>query len=221
MEKIAIYDLDRTITRIGTFTPFLFFAAWRRPVRLPLLVPYLLAMVGNPLGLVSRNQLKSFGMRLILGREWTADRTAALARAYAAHVRSRNMHQGAMAQIARDRAEGCTIVLASAAPDFYAREIAALLGFDDVIATRQHRLAGGRYSHRIDGPNCYGAEKLRRIEAWLPVARGAAEVRFYSDHHSDRPVFDWADRPVAVMPSGRLRALAESRNWAIMSDEWV
>jgi phosphoserine phosphatase len=40
-------------------------------------------------------------------------------------------------------------------------------------------------------------------------------VRFYSDHVSDRPAFEWADEPVAVNPHEKLRRLAEQRGWAI------
>jgi phosphoserine phosphatase len=43
-------------------------------------------------------------------------------------------------------------------------------------------------------------------------------VRFYSDHVSDQPVFEWADEPVAVNPHGRLRRLAEQRGWAV--EDW-
>jgi phosphoserine phosphatase len=43
-------------------------------------------------------------------------------------------------------------------------------------------------------------------------------VRFYSDHVSDRPAFEWADEPVAVNPHGKLRRLAEQRGWAI--EDW-
>jgi phosphoserine phosphatase len=43
-------------------------------------------------------------------------------------------------------------------------------------------------------------------------------VRFYSDHVSDQPAFEWADEPVAVNPHGRLRRLAEQRGWQI--EDW-
>jgi len=45
-----------------------------------------------------------------------------------------------------------------------------------------------------------------------------APIAFYSDSSSDRPVFDWADRAVAVNPSRRLRRLAARRGWAI--EDW-
>ena len=41
---IAIYDMDKTVTRKATFTPFLFHAAWRlAPLRFLLLPLVLLA----------------------------------------------------------------------------------------------------------------------------------------------------------------------------------
>jgi phosphoserine phosphatase len=43
-------------------------------------------------------------------------------------------------------------------------------------------------------------------------------VRFYSDHVSDRPAFEWSDEPVAVNPHAKLRRLAEQRGWTI--EDW-
>ena len=65
-----------------------------------------------------------------------------------------------------------------------------------------------RVHAKIDGENCYGPAKLRMIEEWLQksgLERG--HVRFYSDHASDAPVFEWADEAVAVNPH------AGSRGW--------
>src|SRR3546814_5773150 len=56
----------------------------------------------------------------------------------------------------------------------------------------------------IEGANCYGGDKKLRVEAFLTkagIAREAAHIRFYSDHDSDLPIFEWADEPVAVNPS--------------------
>ena len=71
---------------------------------------------------------------------------------------------------------------------------------------------------KIDGENCYGPAKLRMIAAWVEksgLLGKHGHVRFYSDHVSDAPVFEWADEPVAVNPHGRLRRLAKARRWEI------
>jgi phosphoserine phosphatase len=57
------------------------------------------------------------------------------------------------------------------------------------------------------------------VEDWLDksgLKRG--HVRFYSDHASDAPAFEWADEAVAVNPHARLRKLAGERGWAI--EDW-
>jgi hypothetical protein len=47
MTELAIYDMDRTITRTGTYTPFLIHAARRlTPWRLALLPLAIIAMLG-------------------------------------------------------------------------------------------------------------------------------------------------------------------------------
>lgn len=218
MHSYAIYDMDRTITRIGTFTPFLWFAAKRQAWRIPLLLAYFLALPGYPLGLLDRKALKTWGAWLILGSRPDKAWVEALAADYSAHVLRRNFDPATLARIAADKAEGCTLVLATASPDFYAEVIGTALGFDHVIATVQARHPDGGIGHRIASANCYGPEKLRRVEQWLPVARGDCTVRFYSDHHSDAPVFEWADQAIAVNPNAKLRTLAEQRGWTIMGE---
>ena len=73
-----------------------------------------------------------------------------------------------------------------------------------------------RVHARIDGENCYGPAKLRMIADWVErsgLTGKHGHVRFYSDHVSDAPAFEWADEPVAVNPHGKLRRLAEERGW--------
>lgn len=217
MEKIAIYDLDRTVTRTGTYTPFLLFAARRRPWRLPLLTGFFLAMPAYALGLISRKTLKELGWLAALGNRVRPERMERLARRFARRVRERDLHAHVVERIAQDKAHGCTLVVATAAPDAYAGAIGDALGFDHVIATRQARGPRGETLPAISGENCYGAEKLRRIEEWLPHPRDGAEIRFYSDHPSDEPVLAWCDVPVAANPKARMRALARARGWRVLA----
>jgi HAD superfamily phosphoserine phosphatase-like hydrolase len=137
-----------------------------------------------------------------------------------ATVRS-NIRPGAFAAIERDREQGRRLVMATASYRLYASAIAERLGFDDVIGTGSIIGLDERVHAMIDGENCYGPAKLRMIAEWVEKSglKGAhGHVRFYSDHASDAPVFEWADEPVAVNPHGRLRRLAEQRGWAV--EDW-
>ncbi|MBU6253441.1 MAG: HAD-IB family hydrolase, partial [Alphaproteobacteria bacterium] len=71
---VAIFDLDRTLTKYATYTPFLIFAAFHRaPWRLLLLPLWLVAMLGYVAGIFSRKTLKEIGFYLLIGRVIGAD----------------------------------------------------------------------------------------------------------------------------------------------------
>lgn len=206
--RIAIYDLDRTLTRRSTFTPFLMFAAARiAPWRLLFAPLWLGLMIAHKLGLLDRTTLKRRGMVLMLGRP-DSERLTAVAEDFAAR-RAGQLHPGAERALAADRRDECTIAIATAAFEFYARPIARHLGVEHVIATGWRR----------DGPaepNCYGAEKLARVTAWLEeqgLERERTHVRFVSDSFSDAPLLDWADEAWLVTSSPGAGSRARARGW--------
>ncbi|UAK24791.1 HAD family hydrolase [Sphingomonas nostoxanthinifaciens] len=220
MQHLAIYDMDRTITRTGTYTPFLLHAARAlAPWRL-LLTPFvLLAMLAYALKLIDRRRLKEWCQRLLLGGRVPRACLAPATESFADLVMATNIHPGALRQIAEDKAAGRRLVLATASYRFYVEPIARRLGFDDVIATGSVAGLDDIIHARIDGENNYGPAKLRLIEAWLRasgIVRSAVRVTFYSDHVSDAPVLEWADEAIAANPSARLRHLAERRGWTIV-----
>lgn len=202
MQRIALYDLDRTVTRAPTFTPFLVhMAASGNPLRLLGLPLWVLAMLGYKAGLYGRKPLKHFGLALLVGR---VVRSAALQPridAFVARQLARNIQPGALAQIAADHAAGVRLVLVTAAPEIYAEALGRALGFEACIATRHRRDAEGNLLAAIDGENNYGAEKVARVEAWLAAqgfARADCHCTTYTDHASDAPILNFADAGVLV-----------------------
>ena len=216
MIELAIYDMDRTVTRTGTFTPFLLHAAKAlAPWRLALAPAVSLVMAAYAAHLIDRRRLKELNQRLLLGGAVPRARLAPVVELMVAT----NILPGAIRQIAADRAAGRRLVLCTASYRFYVAPIAERLGFDDVIATGSVAGLDDIIHARIDGENNYGPAKLRLIDAWLQeqgIDRADARVRFYSDHVSDAPVLEWADVAVAVNPSRGLRRLAAKRGWNVV-----
>jgi len=217
---LAIYDMDRTLTRHATYTPFLLHCALRqapwRLLLLPLVMASMLAYAGR---LIDRARLKEINHRLLLGHRRHPSELKPLVDSFAEKTIAANVRPGARRAIARDKAEGRRIVMATASYRLYADAIGDLLGFDDVIGTGSIIGLDERVHAKILGENCYGPAKLRMVEDWLDksgLKRG--HVRFYSDHASDAPAFEWADEAVAVNPHARLRKLAGERGWAI--EDW-
>lgn len=217
MQQLAIYDMDRTVTRTGTYTPFLLHAAralapWR--LALAPLVP--VAMLAYAAKAIDRRRLKEVSQRLLIGGRIPRRRLTPAVESFADLMVQTNIHPGALRQIAEDRAAGRRLVLATASYRFYVEPIARRLGFDDVIATGSVAGLDDIIHARIDVDNNYGPAKLRLVQAWLAtqgLARDTVRVRFYSDHVSDAPVLEWADEAVAVNPSRGLRRLAARRGW--------
>jgi HAD superfamily hydrolase (TIGR01490 family) len=222
MSDLAIYDMDRTVTKRPTYTPFLLHCATRRaPWRL-LFVPIVaLSMLAYLLRLIDRGRLKEINHRLLLGDRIHPRELKPLVDSFAEKQLTTNIRPGARAAIARDKAEGRRLILATASYRLYADAIAERLGFDDVIGTGSVIGLDERVQAKIAGENCYGPAKMRMIAEWVKKSglKGPhGHVRFYSDHVSDRPAFEWSDEPVAVNPHGKLRRLAEQRGWTI--EDW-
>ena len=217
---LAIYDMDRTVTRRATYTPFLIHAALAlAPWRLALLPAAVLAMAAYALGLIDRGRLKEFNYDLLVGRGLPPERLEPVIEAFAEKQLAANILPGARRAIAADRAAGRRLVLATASHRLYAAAIARRLGFDDVVATETGLDAEGRVVAKIDGANCYGPAKKDMILAWLQregLERDAVHIRFYSDHVSDHHVHRWADEAVAANAHNRLVRLARAEGWEVV-----
>lgn len=218
--RLAIYDMDKTITRAATYTPFLIHAATvRAPWRLSLLPLAGLAGVAFKLGLIGRGAVKEVAQRLILGPVLEAEEAERMAQAFATSLVPDGLFPGALHQIELDRAAGYRLVMATASYEFYVTAIAHALGFDAVIATRSRHAANGDILPRIAGENCYGDGKRRMIERWMAdqgIAREEAVIRFYSDHVTDAPMLALADQGLAVNAHPPLAKLAAEQGWPLL-----
>lgn len=81
-------------------------------------------------------------------------------------------------------------VVISASPEFLIRPACAQLGIRHVLGSPVDK-----YTGRFSGPNCHGAEKVRRFYAAFP---GGKIDEFYSDSYSDQPLADLAKRAFLV-----------------------
>jgi HAD superfamily hydrolase (TIGR01490 family) len=218
-QTLHVFDLDRTITRAPTYTPFLIHAALRlapwRLLLIPLLIPY---FAGYGLKRIDRKALKQLMHALMLGRRVDAARIARVTASFAKATVESNCYDAAKQMIAVANAAGERVVIATASHRFYVEPIAAALGVTHVIATGSV-WDGDQLTPQIPSENCYAAAKRDMVERWfenIDLDRASLHVRFYSDHVSDLPTFDWADEPIAVHPSPKLRAVAQARGWTVL-----
>lgn len=211
--KIAIYDLDKTLTLRATYTPFLVYAARKAaPWRLLLLPLWIAAMIGYKLGLTNRGALKAFGMRLMVAN-MAADKLDKLAQDFARHhIRNSGFLPGALRLLEEDRAQGANIIMATAAFAFYARHFAAALAIETVIGS-------GWDGEKIVGGNCYAQNKKARFLSWCEeqgLKREQLHIRFVSDSFADAPLLDYADEAIFNTASGSAKVRAEGKGWQVL-----
>ena len=217
---LAIYDMDKTVTRRATYNGFLLHMAFNKsPWRLFLapLLPIGLALYA--LKLWNRAQLKQFSQTLLIGHRVPRARFAKYLESHADIVVGKNVYPQLLARVAEEKAAGYRHVMATASYRLYVDAIAKRLGFDDVIATDLATDSTGHVLARIDGHNCYDAAKLERVKGWMEahgLSRENCHIRAYSDHVSDAPLLSYADEPFATNPHGPLARLAASKGWPIL-----
>ena len=219
--RVAMYDMDRTITRSGTYSGFLMHVARRRQQWRLLLLPLVgLAGAAYSLRLIDRSRLKAINLRLLVGKRFRRTEIAPLAESYADKVVARGLHSAALEQIAADREAGYRLLLATATFHLYVDAIAERLGMDDVLATQLDEPDGADHIHaRLAGDNCYGEAKFARIDGWMAandITRDSTHIRAYSDHVSDHPMLHFADEAVATTPSRKLKLLAPKMGWQVV-----
>ena len=217
---LAIYDMDKTVTRRATYNGFLLHMAFNKsPWRL-LLAPFLpVGLVLYALKIWDRAQLKQFSQILLIGRRVPKTQFAKYLESHADLVVGKNVYPQLLARVAQEKAAGYRHVMATASYRLYVEAIAKRLGFDDVIATDLSTDSSGHVLARIDGHNCHDVAKLELVKRWMDrhgLARATCHIRAYSDHVSDAPLLNYADEPFATNPHGQLARLAKKKGWPVL-----
>jgi HAD superfamily hydrolase (TIGR01490 family) len=214
-QRVAVFDLDGTITRHDTLVTFLVGWAVRHPGHLWRLWRLPFSLWRFALGLSDRGRLKASLVRQVM----KGAKRQAVAAWSDEFCRSRLpglLNPGALAAIERHRAAGDRLVLLSASVDLYVPAIGLALGFDETICTGLS-WSGDLLEGRLTTENRRGPEKLRCIEqirARFPGARIAA----YGNAVSDFEHLLQVDEPLVVNGSAATRRRAAALG--LDCDDW-
>ncbi|MGA7539380.1 MAG: HAD-IB family hydrolase [Steroidobacteraceae bacterium] len=201
--RLAIFDLDGTLTRHDTLAPYVLgFLLRRRVWRFPALLLVLPALFGYALGRLDRGELKSAFIRAALGG-CTREELDSWTTVFIDHLLAHGLFPSALAAIAAHLRAGDHLVLLTASPDLYAPAIAHALGFREVICTGV-RWDGERLRGTLITPNRRGEEKARCLEA-LRARHPGIEAVAYGNATSDLPHLKLVERGVLVNASAAAR----------------
>ena len=186
---IAAFDVDGTLTWADSFSLFLRFVAgrWGFLFKMARLMP---GFVAYGFGLMPRAGLKEKiihaffgGMKASLYHHLCAD--------YARFIYPIIARPDALARLRAHQGIHDHVVLVSASLQDYLTCWATNLGVEAVLATRVEVVAG-KLTGRLDGPNCWGPQKLSAIQS----AYGEAPlVAAYGDTRGDKEMLAGAQNP--------------------------
>lgn len=196
VRRIALFDLDGTLTRRDTLFPYLVGFSLRRPLRFLRLFARLPgALVRYAFQGRDHGRLKE---ALIIASLEGVTR-AEIARwneKYVPRLLARGMDAQALRQAATHRAAGDYMVLMSASPDLYVPAIARALGFNETICTAV-RWDGMSLNGALATPNRRGEEKLHCVLA-LRQRHSDVPITAYGNSASDLAHLGACEHPYLV-----------------------
>lgn len=180
--RLAVFDLDGTLTRHDTLLPYVLGYLRRHPWRLVRL-PCLLIPAMRFLFDFDHGAIKGSFIHITLGgaprsslQQWSEQ--------FVRRLLQSGLHSEARPTLERHRRAGERLLLMSASTDLYVPQISAALGFDECICTRVRWREDDRLDGRLASANCRGEEKRRRLAAVLERDTPAA-VSAYGNSRGD------------------------------------
>lgn len=196
---VAAFDVDGTLTTRDCVVPFMRSVTGARRIvpRLGVRPDRLLPVLAGR----DRDRLKALAAAAAFrGKRYDDLNTAGAS--FAQMVHDRWLRSDTLATLQRHREDGDRTVLVSASFEVYLRPLAALLGVDEVLATRLD-VRDGIMTGGLDGPNCRGPEKVVRLHSWLGD-RSAVRLVAYGDSAGDREMLADADEAHWVTRNGQV-----------------
>jgi phosphatidylglycerophosphatase C len=199
--RLAAFDVDGTLTTHDCVVPFLRLVAGTRTIGVDLLRRA--AQTAPAVIRRDRDALKALAARSAFG-DRPVPEVGRHAATFARMVHDTRLRPDTLAMLRQHQRDGDTVVLVSASFEVYLRPLGGLLGVDDVLAARLAVSPEHRFTGELDGPNCRGPEKVRRLHAWLDEhhgdmgGRSGFHVTAYGDSTGDRELLLDADEAVFV-----------------------
>ncbi len=219
-KTLAIFDLDYTLTKRGTWGRFCWQVIKSRPwLYIPFLAAAIRAQMRYKKGLIPRVQVKEAMIRWsMIGKSKTEmlDHAARFADREVPDL----LRPGGLRKLREHQQAGDDVIIISAAADIIVEAICERLGVEYFLASDMGWDEQDRLKAEFASPNCYGKEKVVRYRAFLDehieIADNTAKTIMYSDSHSDIPLMAICDEGVAVHPSAKLKSQANQYKFTIV-----
>lgn len=193
MKVIAAFDFDGTLTTRDSLLEFMRYACGTRRTLLAIVraSPVLFKTI---LGLASRQEAKE-ALIEILFKGMLKQKLADIGSAFAASQLQKILRPQMVEKLHWHQQQKHICVLVSANLDIYLENWADLAGFKAALCSRLAIDEKGCVTGKLQGLNCWGPEKVRRLFEWLEgIPRNSYILYVYGDSRGDRELFAAADK---------------------------
>lgn len=218
-EGLAFFDLDHTLVPQDTQALFAQFVMSQERWRRVYLIWYLPCLLVHALGWLNLRTMKRVFFSHLVGMAGV--RLRAYADEFGRELVPALIYPEMLDWIERLKDQGYQMVLISASPGFYVKEIGNALGFDVAIGTELEVEEEMPLLPEIVGPNNKRDAKIEALKQaglidvdYDPVESGPIPDSWaFSDSLSDLPLLSIAEHGVTIHPGPELARVSRERGW--------
>lgn len=190
MDKLAIFDVDYTITKKETLMQLFKYVIKKDKKNIRFLPRALYSGLMYSIKVYDEKKVKESFLKFIEGID--EKDLALLVKDFYRDVLENILYEDAIKMMKDLKKQGYKVYLISASPEFYLREFYAIEEVDMIIGTK-FTIDAGKFIRRMHGENCKGEEKVRRLKEVLEKENIKVDYRnsyMFSDSLSDKPLLD-------------------------------
>ncbi|MFD3157541.1 HAD-IB family hydrolase [Haloimpatiens sp. FM7330] len=212
MEKLAIFDVDYTLTKKETAFEFLKFMLKKNPTFIAHVPKSFISALFYVLKIYDAGKAKERFLGFIDGIE-EKDMEQIVKEFYKSKL-SQILYKDAIDTMRKLKNQGYKVILISASAEFYLKELYNIKEVDKIIGTR-FKIEEGIHKRVIEGENCKGEEKVKRLMKYLKQEEIEADFKesyMFSDSLADLPLFKLVGHPYLINSRKRYNNI-EVLNW--------
>ena len=198
MKKLAIFDIDYTITKKETLMELFKYVIKNDKRNLRFLPRAIFCGIMYGVRIYDEKKVKEEFLKFIDGIK--EQELAELVKKFYDEKLKTILYEDALNMMKKLKSEGYDIYLISASPEFYINEFYDIKEVDKVIGTR-FSFEDGIFTRKMEGENCKGIEKVRRLKEVIKNEKIDVDFKesyMFSDSLSDKPLLDLVGKPYLI-----------------------
>lgn len=198
VKKLAIFDIDYTITRKETLMELIKYVIKKDKRNIRFLPRALYCGFLYLIKFYDEKKVKEGSLKFLENIK-EEDLTKMVKGFYNDRLK-KILYKDALDMMKKLKSEGCDIYLISASPEFYLNEFYDIKEVDVIIGTK-FKIENGIFVRQMDGENCKGEEKVKRLKTYLTennIKVDFSKSYMFSDSLSDKPLLDLVGNPYLI-----------------------